>query len=276
MLDHSDLDLIAALAVHGGPRRAAVALGAHPATVYRRLKAVEQAAGAPLFERVDGRYQPSDLAREIIAAADENRTRLAELNRRLSGADVRMSGTLAATTTDSLAPLVFEAIERFRRAHPQVQVRLSVSNDFADMARHEAEVAIRPTRTPPETLVGRRAGAFDYGVYARPGAPDAWIALDDSLAAIPAARWLAARAGEADIALRVNSMWAAAEAAAAGLGRAVLPSYLVEGRPLERVQGPISEIASQVWVLTHEDLRRTPRIRAFVGVAADHLAARLA
>lgn len=276
MLDHQDLDLVSALARTGGPRQAALALGAHAATVYRRLKALEARLGAPLFERTDGRYRATELGREVLAAAEESRLRLAELNRRLSGADPRMTGEIVATTTDSLAPLVWEAVAAFRAAYPEVVVRLTISNDFADMARHEAEVAIRPTRTPPETLVGRRAARFDYGVYARAGAPEAWIVLDESLATIPSSRWLADRRGAAPVAARTNSMWAAAEACAAGLGRALLPSYLAVGRGLERREGPIPEIASEVWVLTHDDLRRTPRIRAFTVAVAEDLQARIA
>ncbi len=276
MLEHDDLDLVAALASAGGPRPAALALGAHAATIYRRLKALEGRLGAPLFERVDGRYRATALGREVVAVADESRVRLAELNRKLSGADPRMGGQIAATTTDSLAPIVWEAIAVFRAAHPDVGVSLTISNDFADMARHEAEVAIRPTRTPPETLVGRRAARFDYGIYARPDAPEAWIVLDQTLANIPSSRWLAERLGEEPVAARTNSMWAAAEACAAGIGQALLPSYLAIGRGFERREGPIAQIASEVWVLTHDDLRRTPRIRAFTVTVADHLRAGIA
>lgn len=273
LLDPADLDLIAAVAREGGPRGAARAIQVHAATVYRRLSALEARLGATLFERTGGRYRPTELGQEVVAAAEENRLRLAELNRRLSGAGERMAGWIAVTTTDSLAPIVSEAIGRFQSVHPEVRVGLSLSNSFADMGRHEAELAIRPTRTPPETLVGRRAARFDYGVYARPGAPEVWVALDEELAAVPAARWLASRVGSAQVVLKTNSMWAAGLACAAGVGRAVLPSYVASGLGLARIEGPIPELTSEVWLLTHEDLRRTPRIRALIAAAAEHLGA---
>jgi DNA-binding transcriptional LysR family regulator len=273
VLEPTDLDLIAAVAEAGGPRGAARALQVHAATVYRRLGALEARLGATLFERGGGRYRPTELGQEVIVAAQDNRLRLAELNRRISGAGERMAGWIAVTTTDSLAPIVSEAIARFRGQYPEVRIGLSLSNSFADMGRHEAELAIRPTRTPPETLVGRRAARFDYGVYARPGSPEAWVALDETLAAVPSARWLADRIAPDQVALKADSMWAAGLACAAGVGRAVLPSYVATGLGLERTEGPIPELASEVWLLTHEDLRRTPRIRALIAVAAEHLGA---
>lgn len=133
------------------------------------------------------------------------------------------------------------------------------------MARYEAEIAIRPTRSPPEALVGRQAGDFSFGVYARAGVPDdAWITLDDSLAAIPSSRWLQGRIGSGGGVLRVNSMWAAAEAAAAGAGRAVLPDYLAKAHLMQQIGEPVRELQSQVWLLVHPDLRRVRRVRAFL------------
>ena len=281
MLKYDDISLVAAVAAAGGPRAAAQRLRTHAATVYRRLRRIETAVGGRLFERIDGRYLPTELAGQIIEAAGTVEAQLIELNRRLAGADDRLHGTVSVTTTDSLLPIVCEALGQFQAEQPAISIRLTISNAFADMARHEAEVAIRPTRTPPETLVGQRVAQFDYAVYRRasrwPTEESAcWIGLDESLASIPSARWTAEHVDEELIATKVNSMWAAAEAAAAGLGLALLPVYLAEGRPLEPVGQPIPEIASELWVLTHPDLRHTPRIRAFTGSVARYLRQRFA
>jgi DNA-binding transcriptional LysR family regulator len=274
-IDIDDIRLVSALARSGGAREAAERLATHPATVYRRLAVLQAKLGRPLFEKADGRYVPTALAAEILALADDFEGRLAELHRRLAREDDRLSGVLKVTTTDSLLPLVSEICVAFRAEHPGLGLELLVSNAFADLARYEAEVAIRPTTSPPESLVGRRAATFDYAVYARPDAPECWIGLDQSLAGIPSARWLAERVDPREVAVRVNSMWAAAAAAGAGLGRALLPTYLAFEHPVERLAGPFPEIASEVWVLTHPDLRRTPRIRAFSEAAANALRRKL-
>jgi DNA-binding transcriptional LysR family regulator len=261
MLTEVDLDLVLTVVTAGSVRGAAAATGAHPATVYRHLGDLQRRLGAPAFERIDGRYRPTEIGREIAEAAVEGQARLAELNRRVGGADARMAGLVRVTTTDSLSEIVSTAMAAFVDAYPDVTLQLSLSNSFADIGRHEAEVAIRPTVSPPETLVGRRAARFDYRVYARPDAPDRWIGLDRSLSAIPSARWLAQHALGQPVAIRADSMRAAADLCRAVAGRAVLPTYLAGG--LTPLSPPIAEIASEVWVLTHADFRRTPRVAAF-------------
>ncbi|GLR54826.1 LysR family transcriptional regulator [Shinella yambaruensis] len=277
MLSTDDLLLIAALARSGKPAPAAAGLNVHLATVYRRLKELEQEAGAPLFQRLGGQYVPTPLGSELVRAAMGVEANLAEARRQLAGGEQRLAGRITLTTPDSLVPLVSTLLPPVRRKHAGICFDLVVSNTFADMARYEAEVAIRPTRAPPETLVGQRAGAFRYAIYVKSGTREdlPWIALDDSLSAIPAARWLAAHVAEEEIVLRVNSMWAAAQAAAAGLGRALLPDYLHRSFDLDRQGDFIGALESEVWLLIHPDLRRTPRIQAFMDLAAGRLRAQL-
>ncbi|CAN7529712.1 LysR family transcriptional regulator [Rhizobium sp. LjRoot30] len=275
MLTTDDILLIGTLARVGKPDLAAAALNIHLATVYRRLKDLEREASAPLFQRLGGRYHPTPLGDDFVRAAAAIETTLAEARRQLSGGKRRLEGRITITTVDSLVAIIAPLFSSFRARHPGISFELVVSNGFADMARYEAEVAIRPTRSPPETLIGQRAGSFGYGVYAVGGDDDdlPWIVLDDSLAAIPSSRWLSGRVSAAETVLRVNSMWAAGQAAAAGLGKALLPDYLGRQFALAEVGAPVSELESEVWLLIHPDLRRTPRIQAFVEFTANHLRA---
>ena len=260
--DLDDLRLVAALADGKGARHAARLLGSHVATVYRRLQALEQQLGLQLFERIDGDFQPTPAGAELIAAATDVTARLGVLSRRLAADRGRLVGDLSVTTTDSLFALVAEAVRPFQTAHPEVRLHLTVANAMADMARHEADVAIRPTSTPPETLVGRRVASVAFAVYAPAAdAAEQWIALDESLSDVRSQQWLARRIDAP--ALRVNSMWAAAEACAAGLGRAVLPDYLARRFSLTELE-PVADLESAVWILFHPDHRTTPRVRYFV------------
>ena len=79
-----------------------------------------------------------------------------------------------------------------------------------------------------------------------------------------------------EIALRVNSMWSAGQAAAAGLGKALLPDYLAKQFGLRSLGEPVDGLGSEVWLLIHADLRRTPRIRSFMDFAGRLLRVRLA
>lgn len=275
MLSTDDILLIGVLARLGKPAPAAAVLRIHLATLYRRLKDLEREAGTPLFQRLDGRYSPTPLGEELVRAATTLEATLLEARRQLSGQEQRLEGRITITTADSLVAMVSTLLPPFHAQHPGIRFELIVSNGFADMARYEAEVAIRPTRSPPETLVGQRAGSFGYGIYAAAGDTEAspWIVLDDSLSAIPSSRWLSGRISPAETVLRVNSMWAAGQAAASGLGKALLPTYLAQQFGLRRLGDPIGELESEIWLLIHPDLRRTPRIRAFVDFAASRLRA---
>lgn len=276
MLDLADLELMAAVARTGSVRAAAAELAMHVATAYRRLNGIERRCGTPMFYRADGRLKPTEPGELVVRVALEGQARLAELNRRLAGAAAEIAGTITVTTTDSLASIVFPAVAAFRSSHPLVRLHVVLSNRDADLAQHEADVAIRPTRSPPESLIGRRAAVFGYGIYASAPDIDGWIALDETLGAIPSSRWLRERlSGEVPV-MSVNSMWATAQACAAGAGKALLPDYLARHFGLERIEGPIRELQSEVWLLTHEDLSRTPRIRAFVAAAALHIRRALA
>lgn len=268
-IDYDDLHLVVAIAAAGNMAGAQRMLNMHLATLYRRLRALERRAGGALFERSGDRLEPTGRALPLLEAARDVQARLADMELKLVALDDRLVGPLAVTTADSLLSPVLAMLRAFGEANPGVAVSLAVDNAFADLGRREADVAIRPTTSPPETLVGRRLAEFSYGVYKAPGAAaDGWVMLDSSLSATPAARWLSDHVPSGNVRLHVNGMVAAAQAAEAGWGRALLPDYLAAGRALALEQGPVAGLDSQVWLLFHPDLRSNPRVRALSNFAA--------
>ena len=90
------------------------------------------------------------------------------LELRLAGADLRVSGPVRVTTTDTLmASLLPDIIAAMKAAHPGIEVELTTSNLLVDLTRREADVAIRPADDPPQTLFGRRISAIGFALYAR-------------------------------------------------------------------------------------------------------------
>lgn len=283
MLTHDDLALVLAIAESGRMKRAAEVLQTHPATIYRRLETLERRIGGPLFERRDGRLVPAEAAEAIVAAAREVADRLDALNRHVAGHDDRLSGTLSVTTTDTLQALAMPVIAAFGRAHPGLDLRVGIANAMADLGRNEADVAIRPTRAPGEALVGTRLGAFDYAVYTRASralpAPVAmlaasagWVVYGGAIAQAPAARWLTETVPAQNRIATVDAMLAAALAARSG-AYALLPGYLGDDPVfgLARISPPIAALRSQVWLLTHPDLRHAAKVRAFMDAAGKAL-----
>jgi len=286
-LDWNDLRSFLAIARAGSLQGAARALGVNHSTVFRRLNALEAALGVRLFDRLPGGYAPTPAGEAMRASAERVEHEVQDLELRITGGDVRLSGTLRVTTTDTLAQgLLMPHLEAFRAAYPGIELELITSNAFFSLSKREADIALRPGRQPDEAMVGRRLGEIAVAVYgARAyltahGAPGsvgelrghALISGDASLGHLPAVRWLARHAPADAVVLRCNSWLAQLAAVRAGLGLAALPCFLADPEPaLQRALPPEPGLASELWLLTHPDLRRTARVRAFM----DHLAAAL-
>ena len=280
-----DLRLVAALAAAGSLAGAARRLKLNHASAWRRLGALEGRLGVRLFERGRDGYAPTPAGEAAIATAEHALRELTDLERRLAGQDVRPSGPVRLTTTETLLELVAPALAFLRASHPGIVVDLVTDNAFFSLTRRDADIALRPAATAPEGLVARRLGEVATAVYASPaylarqavddpGALD-WLAPDDGLSHLGSARWLAARVPTERIVLRASSLTALRAAARAGLGVAALPCLMADADPgLVRILPPVAEMATSLWLLTHPDLRRAGRIRAVMDGLARELTAR--
>ena len=90
------------------------------------------------------------------------------LERRLAGEDLRPSGTVRVTTTDTLLDLIGPILARLRAEHPEITIELVVANSFFTLTKRDADIAIRPVAAAPENLVGRRLAALATAPYAAP------------------------------------------------------------------------------------------------------------
>ncbi len=269
-----DLRLVLAIGQAGSLSGAARMLGISHATVFRRIGRIEARLGVRLFERARTGYTATAAGEEMLSLAAGIDTDVADLERRLAGRDLRPSGTVRVTTTDTLVDLLMPMLAAFRGAFPAVLVELVVSNELFDLRRRDADVAIRPTATPPESLVGRRLGPIAMAVYAAEGVVETreavWIGPDDTLSHLSLARWLATTGKEDRVVFRANSLVAMQAAAGAGVGCAVLPCFMGDAATgLVRCGAPIESLASELWLLTHPDLRQVTRIRAVLDFMAD-------
>lgn len=279
-----DLRFIAAIARAGSLSGAARALGVHHATVFRRLAAIEERLGVRLFDRLPHGYVPTPAGQEVAAAAARIDDDVAALGRRVVGRDLRLTGTVRLATTDTIATLVLPGpLAVFRAAHPGIVVELVISGTHVSLTRREADVAVRATNDPPEALIGRRVAAVAHAIYCAPGttvtepfdpAAHDWLAPDDTLAATMMARWLRRHVPADRVVLRANNITALAAMARGGVGLAVLPCFMAEGFGLERLTPPLDGWDAALWLLTHEDLRATARVRALLDTLGDALAAR--
>lgn len=275
-----DLRLFHALVEAGGVTAAADRLGLNHTTLYRRLAALEESLGAQLFERRGRSLSLTAAGEELAAAAERMDLAAGEALTRLAGRDLEAAGTVRVTAPDDLMHYaVIPAQAEFQALHPRIKLELAVDNRHLNLTRREADVAVRATAAPQETLVGRRAfevrtGLFRPAGYATLAWEDwSWAAWEEGAGPVPSASWMAAKVRPDQVRLRANSMLSLARAVESGAGACLLPTFL--GRRLngvieEPMTEPIEDRTS-LWVLTHPDLRRSVRIR----LATDFLFAKL-
>ncbi len=274
-LDWNDLRFVLAVAEAGSLARAARGLGVNHTTVLRRIAVFEDQLGVRLFDRLPSGYAVTSAGEQLTELARGMRDRVHEIERRLVGQDLRLTGSVRVTTTDTLAQSVISPVlADVATRHPGVDLELTTTNAMVSLTRRDADIAVRPTAKPPPHLVGRRVSAVAFALYASPSylarvpakrelARHTWIAPDDSLATTTIARWMAHEVADARVVLRADTLTALGHAAAAGIGVVALPCYLGDRSPgLRRIRGVVAEMATELWVLTHEDLRATARVRA--------------
>ncbi len=276
-LQWDDLRVILSIAEAGSLSGAGRRLRASHATVFRRLNAIEARLGVALFERSRTGYAPTAAGEDLAATAARVQAEVLGAERRMAGRDLRLSGSIRVTTTDTLLMgLLSPIFADFQREHPEITLEVAVSNQLFNLSQRDADVAVRPSAAPPEHLVGRPAGRIAQAVYARAGAaPDAWVGPDRHLGYNALDIWMADSGANQRCRYRVDTMLGMYAAVREGAGRAVLPCYLADGNPaLTRIGEPIPELATDLWLLTHPDLRRVARIRAFLAFVAEALAER--
>ena len=279
-----DLNYFLAVARAGSLTGASKALGVNHSTVLRRLAALERRLDARLFDRFQTGYVMTESGEELQRRLGGVAEQIESAQRQLTGLNASLRGTIRITSTDTLVQgLLTPCLTDFRRRHPGIQLQVVINNSFLSLTQREADVAVRPTARPPENLVGRPAGAIQTAVYAaktylkeaaargiKPTdwAAHDWVVPDEALAHLAQARWVASRVRPERVALQADSLVAMFEAVRHGAGMAMLLCLLADREDnLVRVTDPDPAMDTPVWVLTHPDLRRVQRIKAFT----DHL-----
>jgi DNA-binding transcriptional LysR family regulator len=283
-LSWDDLATVLAIGRARSLSGAARALGVNHATVFRRLKAMEEGIGVALFERHPDGYVPTPAGEEAIAVATEIDERVTTLERRIVGHDLKPSGTVRVTTVEAILDgLMPGIVVSFRAKHPEIELELVVTPSVVNLSKRDADVALRVTSDPPEALVGRRVASVAVAPYAatayldragrgRDLAAHDWIGFDETLSHLKSAARLARLLGERTPCLRANSIPTIRNLVVAGIGAGYLPCFFADRVPgLERLADPSPDLASDLWLLTHPDLRQVARVRAVM----DHFAAEL-
>jgi DNA-binding transcriptional LysR family regulator len=282
-LDWSLVQAFLAIADTGAVARAASQLDVGHATVVRRLSALEAAVGTKLFDRQSTAYVLTPAGASLRSDLADMAGDVGHAYADVRGADEALRGAIRLTTSDTLFHGVLGPhLRAFCDQHPGVRLDIAFRLSYDSLSRREADVAICGTNTPPDAFLGRSAGVVRFAAYAsqdvlqRAGtrALEAldWVGTDDTLAHLDQSKWVRTHVAPERVVMRVDSLCTMADAVAAGIGAGLLPCPLADARPgLERLAEPEPTLETQVWVLSHPDLRQVSRIRAFTQAMYDAL-----
>jgi DNA-binding transcriptional LysR family regulator len=211
---------------------------------------------------------------EVMAGAAEN------LERLVAGHDTRAAGAVRVTATDAIGHhLILPRLAALRQSHPAIQIDLITGIRKMDIARREADIAVRFSLTRPTDarLVCRKLGEVGFAMYAsdkylaRAGTPKRGQGLaQHDLITFVGQTWPRSLGrlfmGEsltgARISLRSNDQSVHLRATVEGLGISELPCFLGDGNSqLIRIWPEEKPTLRPAWLITHEDLRRAARIK---------------
>ena len=280
MFDWSDLRYFLAVAREGSSLAAARALRVNQSTVHRRLVELEKRLGCPLVERRPSGYRLTEYGKELQPYAERVEQAASALRRHAATFDKGMRGTVRLTCSTAIAYRLMRAelLDKFHRKYPGIKIELLMTESVVDLSNGEADVAIRGGEARDEALVGKKIAGVPWAVYAsrsyierngRPRSPEdinkhSIIEFIGEIAGLAAARWLPSKAPQARISGQASNVPSVLLAVKSGVGLALLPAPLADlDQDLVRVINPIPEVNYPIYLFTHRDLRKIPRIAAF-------------
>jgi DNA-binding transcriptional LysR family regulator len=267
-----DLKTVLAVARSGTLAAAGADLGLNYTTVARRVQRAEAALGVNLFHRLPDGYRATDIGLLVARHAALMDQQADGLFRALQGQDQTLRGRLVVTAPQLLiGPHVAPVLEQFSEQHPEVEVLLRATNDLLDLNRREADLAIRISRTPGDTLMGVRlceqqAASFAAKSVAKrlkdyPDAPVEWIVYEQSPKVPKAAMELYPNS---KVRMVFDDMAAMVGAAQAGLGVVRMPMFLGRASEgLEQVPVLPPQPYADIWVVAHRDVWPSAKVKAF-------------
>ncbi|WP_028466725.1 LysR family transcriptional regulator [Nisaea denitrificans] len=265
-----DLRFFLALRRHGSLRKAAGALGVNHGTVLQRLKKLEDALGARLFDRTRKGLVATEAGLELTLHAEEMEDSFRNVRAAVGGKDEALAGGIRV----SLPFALFEAglsgvLAGFAEHYPGISLTLDVGDRFSRLADLEADISVRMAFAVEDDAIGRRILQYGKTAYATPetcallsaGDPGiAWLDWKDAEEERP---WTG-NTGYPDLPLRHNAPEHHAQIGLAESGPylSLLPCFLGDSTPsLVRVPGATVIPDRSIWLLYRTDLRRTARIR---------------
>lgn len=257
-------------------------------TVGRHIAELEKQWGVVLFERTGRGLVPTTTALQLSHAARSMESGALALSRTLSGSHAESTGTVRLTASVPVAvQLLPPLLADMRQALPGIQVELVSSNQVSNLLRREADIAVRMVRPEQSTLVAKKVGEVNLGVFAHRSylarknplrKPEDLLCLDligadTDTAILQGFAALGFPISREAFALRSDDLIVQWRAVQAGLGVGFLAEYMVRGDPdiVRILPGQLKISPLPMWLAVHREIRTNPRIRAVFDFLAEGL-----
>lgn len=272
-MNWDDLKVLLALSRVGSTRKAAELLGVSNTTVLQRLESLEEQIGARLFDRTPDGLVVTALGDQLLPTATEVEEMLAEAERQVSGRDSELRGRIKLSLPAVPVTHIAEAVAAFGIQYPRIELDISVSDHPVDLARREADIAVRgipKNKRPPRDIVGIKLGRVSLGYYVH---KELLSEASRGLRELTCIRGseraldLGDLPQPEDIGLRsrhlIDGITPRTVAVTNKLGVAALPCFMAQQySSLILLPGVPSAHWGNTWILYHKDLRQSARIRA--------------
>ncbi len=270
-MNWDDIRLFLAVARTGSISGGAKQLGVQHSTVSRRIRQLEEKIGARLIERKKSGYELTPAGEKVKQAALRMESEIISVDDTLLGKDTTLVGPLKVTAINNMASsILMPMFAEFSKQHPQVDLHIIVSNTDASLVEREADIAIRLTNSPTDTLIGKQMvtvastiyGSRDYlKQHKKQGGEPKWIGVN--CCGFHKA-WTKQACKDQSFDFYSDDTLLTLSAVREGLGLSFLPCFMGDSDPqLERYADPDPEHNLGLWILLHPDLKRTARVLAF-------------
>lgn len=270
-MNWDDMKLFLAVARSGSISGAAKQLDVQHSTVSRRMRKLEKKLGARLIERKKSGYELTPAGQDVKQAAIRIEHEVLGVDAALLDKDSDMVGPLRVTAINNMASSVLMPMfASFSREHPQIDLHIVVSNLDASLPEREADIAIRLTNNPTDTLIGRKMVTVASTIYGgreyleqleNQGDEPKWIGVE---CCNFHKSWTKQNCGEQSHNLFCDDTLLTLSAIREGLGISFLPCFMGDADPLlQRYCDPAPGHNLGLWILLHPDLKHTARVLAF-------------
>ena len=288
-----DVRFFLAAVREGSLSGAARVLGVGHVTVGRRLAFLEKRLGVKLLNRTPDGFAVTPAGQAILRQSAAMEGAALDLERAAAGRDLLAAGSVRITTTEVLAyRIIVPAIAPLRKSHPDLHVVVLAGVRSLDIARREADLAVRFARPTASEVVFRSLGKVGFSLYAsrryiaEHGRPERGKGLGGhqliTFTGVPGAPpvprerpaatstfFLGESMENARTAMQCDNPLIQMQAAREGIGIAELACFLGDQSELVRVWPSEPPLLRPVWLLVHQDLRGSARVKLVSAAIVD-------